>query len=167
MLPESHTPRPKCMHGYAIILYCGTSFIQASINWTLHLPNLLDSQKLFRYSQVKIINMTSNSSLGSDDVGIPSMKCKRKVVCIEKKLKICCRHEMGQSYTSSSKEYGLRKSTIHDIVQSEDWLTEYAMEIQLNMLQDQKEALLGDPRMMSWIRLFRNGLWECQSLGRF
>ena len=37
---------------------------------------------------------------------------------------------MGQSYTSLSKEYGLGKSTIHDIVQSEDRLTEYAMEIQ-------------------------------------
>ena len=37
---------------------------------------------------------------------------------------------MGQSYTSLSKEYGLGKLTIHDIVQSEDWLTEYALEIQ-------------------------------------
>ena len=37
---------------------------------------------------------------------------------------------MGQSYTSLSKEYCLRKSTIHDIVQSEDRLMEYAMEIQ-------------------------------------
>ena len=37
---------------------------------------------------------------------------------------------MGQSYTSLSKEYGLRKSTIHDIVQSEDQLIEYATEIQ-------------------------------------
>ena len=61
---------------------------------------------------------------------------------------------MEQSYTSLSKEYGLRKSTIHDIVQSEDRLTEYEMEIQLNMLQDQKAALLEDPSMISWIRLF-------------
>ena len=37
---------------------------------------------------------------------------------------------MAQSYTSLSKEYGLGKPTIHDIVQSEDRLTEYAMEIQ-------------------------------------
>ena len=58
------------------------------------------------------------------------MKRKRKVVSIEKKLEICSRLEMGQSYTSLSKEYGLRKSTMHDIVQSEDRLTEYAMEIQ-------------------------------------
>ena len=49
---------------------------------------------------------------------------------IEKKLEICRRHEMGQSYTSLSKEYGLGKWTIHDIVQSEDRLTEYAIEIQ-------------------------------------
>ena len=116
--------------------------------------------------------MASNSTLGSDVAGIPSTKCKRKVVSIEKKLEICCRHEMGQSYTSLSKEYGLGKSTIHDIVQSEDRLTEYAMEIQLNMLQDQKEALLEDPRMTSWIRLFmcgfyRSGQWECQTLGQF
>ena len=116
--------------------------------------------------------MASNSTLGSDVAGIPSMKRKRKVVSIEKKLEICCRHKMEQSYTSLSKEYGLRKSTIHDIVQSEDQLTECAMEIQLNMLQDQKEALLEDPRMTNWIRLFicgfyRNGQWERQSLGRF
>ena len=45
-------------------------------------------------------------------------------------LEICRRHKMGQSYTSLSKEYGLRKSTIHDIVQSEDRLTEYSLEIQ-------------------------------------
>ena len=153
----------------------GTSFIQTLINLTLHLPNLLDSQKLFRYSHVKIINVASNSSLGSDVVGIPSTKRKRKVVSIEKKLEICCRHEMGQSYASLLKECGLRKSTIHeydDIIQSEDCLTEYAMEIQLNMLQDQKEALLEDPRMTSYIRLFicvfyRNRQWERQSLGRF
>ena len=74
--------------------------------------------------------MASNPSLSSDVAGIPSTKCKRKVVSIEKKLEICCRHEMGQSYTSLSKEYGLGKSTIHDIVQSEDRLTEYAIEIQ-------------------------------------
>ena len=49
---------------------------------------------------------------------------------IEKKLEICCRHKMGQSYTSLSKEYSLGKSTIHDIVQSEDQLIEYALEIQ-------------------------------------
>ncbi len=49
---------------------------------------------------------------------------------IEKKLEICRRQKMGQSYTSLSKEYGLRKSTVHDIVQSEDQLTEYVLEIQ-------------------------------------
>ena len=59
---------------------------------------------------------------------------------MEKKLEICCTHKMGQSYTSLSKECGLGKSTIHDIVQGEDQLKEYTMEIQLNMLQDQKEA---------------------------
>ena len=76
--------------------------------------------------------MVSNSLLtsSSDVAGIPSTKRKRKVVSIEKKLEICRRHEMGQSYTSLSKEYGLGKSTIHDIVQSEDRLTEYAIEIQ-------------------------------------
>ena len=74
--------------------------------------------------------MASNSLLGSDGVGIPSTKLKRKVVSIEKKLEICSRHEMGQSYTSLSKEYGLGKLTIHDIVQSEDRLIEYAIEIQ-------------------------------------
>ena len=114
--------------------------------------------------------MASNPSLSSDVAGIPSTKCKRKVVSIEKKLEICCRHEMGQSYTSLSKEYGLGKSTIHDIIQSEDQLTEYAMEIQ--HVSGPKEALLEDPSMMSWIRLFvcgfyKNGQWERQSLGRF
>ena len=67
--------------------------------------------------------MASNPLLSSDG----SMKCKRRVVSIEKKLEICCRHKMGQSDTSLSKEYGLGKSTIHDIVQSEDRLTEYTM----------------------------------------
>ena len=57
--------------------------------------------------------MMANSSLGSNVAGIPSTKHKRKVVPIEKKLEICCRHEMGQSYTSLSKEYGLGKSTIY------------------------------------------------------
>ena len=37
---------------------------------------------------------------------------------------------MGQSYTPLLKECGLGKSTVHDIIQSEDRLTEYAMEIQ-------------------------------------
>ena len=55
---------------------------------------------------------------------------------------VCRRHKMGQSYTSLTKEYSLRKSTIHDIVQSEDRLTEYMLKY--NMLQDQKEALLKD-----------------------
>ena len=104
--------------------------MQTLINRMLHLPNLLDSQKLFRYSHVNIINMVSNSSLSSDVAGIPSTKLKRKFVSMEKKLKICRRHKMGQSYTSLSKEYGLGKSTMHDIIQSEDRLTEYAMEIQ-------------------------------------
>ena len=68
----------------------------------------------------------SSSSLSSDvDVPSCSKKCERKVVSIEKKLEICRRHKMVQSYTSLSKEYGLGKSTIHDIVQSEDRLTEY------------------------------------------
>ena len=58
------------------------------------------------------------------------MKHQRIVVSIEKKLEICRRHKMGQSYTSLSKEYDLGKSTIHDIVQSKDRLTEYAIEIQ-------------------------------------
>ena len=78
--------------------YSGTSFIRTSINQMLHLLNLLDSQKLFRYSHVKIMSIASNSTLGSDVAGIPSMKLKRKVMSIEKKLEICCRHEMGQSY---------------------------------------------------------------------
>ena len=73
--------------------------------------------------------MVSNSLLSSDG-GVPSTKHKRRVVSIEKKLEICRRHKMGQSHTSLSKEYGLGKLTIHDIVQSEDRLTEYAMEIQ-------------------------------------
>ena len=102
--------------------------------------------------------MASNSSFSSDVAGISSTKRKRKVVSIEKKLEICCRHEMGQSYTSLSKEYGLGKSPIHDIVQSEDRLTEYAMEY--NMLQDQKEALSEDPSMTSWIRLFTCGFYR-------
>ena len=54
-----------------------------------------------------MINMASNSLHGSD-FGIPSTKHKRKVVSIEKKWKICRRHEMGQPYTSLSKEYGLK-----------------------------------------------------------
>ena len=87
--------------------YSGTSFIRTLINQTLHLLNLQDSQKLFRYSHVKFINMACNSSLSSDFAGIPSMKRKRKVVSIEKKPELCCRHEMGPSYTSVSKEYGL------------------------------------------------------------
>ena len=73
----------------------------------------------------------SSSSLSSDvDVPSCSKKRKRKVVSIEKKLEICRRHKMGQPYSSLSKEYGLGKSTIHDIVQSEDRLTEYLLEIQ-------------------------------------
>ena len=78
--------------------------------------------------------MAFNSSLGFNVAGIPSTKHKRKVVSIENKLEICCRHEMRQSHTSWLKENGLGKSTIHDIIQSEDRLTEYAMDIQLNML---------------------------------
>ena len=67
--------------------------------------------------------MVSNSLLtsSSDVAGIPSTyastKRKRKVVSIKKKLEICHRHEMEQSYTSLSKEYGLGKSTIHDMDQ--------------------------------------------------
>ena len=61
---------------------------------------------------------------------VNNKKRKRKVMSIEKKLEICCRHKMGQLYTSLSKEYNLGKSTIHDIVQSEDRLIEYALEIQ-------------------------------------
>ena len=47
--------------------------------------------------------MASNSLLtsSSDVAGIPSTKRKRKVVSIEKKLEICRRHEMGQSYKVS------------------------------------------------------------------
>ena len=73
--------------------------------------------------------MASSSSLSSN-VDVSCKKCKRKVVSIEKKLEICRRHKMRQSYTSLSKEYNLGKSTIHDIVQSEDRLTEYVLEIQ-------------------------------------
>ena len=69
----------------------------------------------------------ASSSLLSSDVDV---RRKRKVVSIEKKLEICCRHKMKQSYTSLSKEYNLGESTIHDIIQSEDRLTEYALEIQ-------------------------------------
>ena len=53
--------------------------------------------------------MASNSLLSSDVAGIPSMKRKRKVVSIEKKLEICRQHEMGQSYTSLSKVIWSRK----------------------------------------------------------
>ena len=56
--------------------------------------------------------MASSLSL-SFDIDVPSKKRKRKVVSIERKLEICCKHKIGQSYTSLSKEY---KSTIHDIV---------------------------------------------------
>ena len=50
-----------------------------------------------------------SSSLLSSDVDVPSCskKRERRVVSIEKKLEICRRHKMGQSYTSLSKEYGL------------------------------------------------------------
>ena len=74
--------------------------------------------------------MASSHVSSSSDADVPSKKCKRKVVSIEKKLKICHKHKMGQSYTSLSKEYDLGKSTVHDIIQSEDRLTEYALEIQ-------------------------------------
>ena len=74
--------------------------------------------------------MASSRVSSSSDADIPSNKRKRKVVSIEKKLEICCKHKMGQSYTSLSKEYGLGKSTVPDIVQSEDRLTEYVLEIQ-------------------------------------
>ena len=74
--------------------------------------------------------MASSRVSSSSDADVPSKKRKRKVVSIEKKLEICRKHKMGQSYTSLSKEYGLRKSTVHDIVQNEDRLTEYALEIQ-------------------------------------
>ena len=70
--------------------------------------------------------MASSSSLCSD-VDVPSKKRKRKVTSIERKPEICRKHKMGQSYTSLSEEY---KSIIHDIVQSVDRLTEYALEIQ-------------------------------------
>ena len=73
--------------------------------------------------------MASSSSL-SFDIDVPSKKRKRKVVSIERKLEICRKHKIEQSYTSLSKEYGLGKSIIHDIVQSKDRLTEYALEIQ-------------------------------------
>ena len=54
------------------------------------------------------------------------------------------------------------------IVQSEDQMTEYALEIQHALAA--KEALLEDPGMKSWIRLFIYGFsiskqWECPSLG--
>ena len=117
--------------------------------------------------------MASNSLLSSDVAGIPSTKRKRKVLSIEKKLEICCRHEMEQSYTSLSKEYGLGKLTIHDIIQSEDRLTEYAMEMQ--HASGPKEALLEDQSMTSWKSMtswiicgfYRNGQWKRQSLGWF
>ena len=59
------------------------------------------------------------SLLLSSDV-VSSKKHKRKVVSIEKKLEICCRHKIGVVYFSLSKEYNL---SIHDIIQSEDGLT--------------------------------------------
>ena len=73
-----------CMH------YSGTSFIRTSINRTLHLPSFLDSQKLFRYSHVKIINMASNSSLGSDVVDIiiyPVRNVKEKLCLLKRSWK--------------------------------------------------------------------------------
>ena len=87
-------------------------------------------KKLFRHSYVIISNMASSRVSSSSDADVPSKKRKRKVVSIEKKLEICRKHKMGQSYTSLSKEYGLGKSTVHDIVQSEDRLTKYALEMQ-------------------------------------
>ena len=74
---------------------------------------------------------------------------------IEKKLEICRRHKMGQSYTSLLKEYSLGKLTILDIVQSEDRLTEYALEI-----RHASEALLEDLSMKSWIRLSIYGFYR-------
>ena len=64
------------------------------------------------------------------DVGVNGKKHKKKVVSIEMKLEICCRHKMGQSYLSLLKDYNLGKLTIYDIIQSEDQLTEYTLEIQ-------------------------------------
>ena len=61
------------------------------------------------------------SSLLNSDIDVPSKKRKRKVVFIERKLEICHKLKMGHLYTSLSKKY---KSTIHDIVQSVDRLTE-------------------------------------------
>ena len=112
--------------------YSGTPFIRTPINQTLHLLNLLDSQKIIQDSHIIIStkNMASShisSSLLSSNADVSSKKCKRKVVSIKKKLEIYCRHKMGQSYTSLSKECGLGKSTI---VQSEDRLIEYMLEIQ-------------------------------------
>ena len=59
----------------------------------------------------------------------PVQNVKGKLCLLKRSWKYVI-DKMGQSYTSLSKEYGLRKSTIHDIVQSEDQLTEYAIEIQ-------------------------------------
>ena len=68
-----------------------------SIYWTSW-----DSQKLVWYLYIKYM---ASSSLLSFDINVPGKKCKRKVVSIERKLEICHKHKMGQSYTSLSKEY--------------------------------------------------------------
>ena len=78
----------------------------------------------------------------------PVQNIKEKL-SIENKLEICHRHEMGQSYISLSKKYGLGKSPIHDIIQSEDRVTEYAMEIQ-HASGSKRE----DPSMTSCLHLW-------------
>ena len=92
--------------------------------------------------------MASSCVSSSSDADVPSKKHKRKVVSIEKKLEVYRNHKMGQSYTSLSKEYGLGKSTVYDIVQSEDRLTEYALEIQ-HASGPKRSIIRKDPSMMS------------------
>ena len=64
--------------------------------------------------------MASTSSLSSY-VDVSSKSVKGNLCLLKRKLEICCRHKMGHSYTSLSKEYNLDKLTIHGLTfQSED-----------------------------------------------
>ena len=68
------------------------------------------------------------TSHGDND--IVGKKKKRIVLSIETKLKISRKQSLGQTIPSLATEYNLGKSTISDIIQSEDRLKVFAPEIE-------------------------------------
>ena len=124
---------------YLCTIFSGTSFIRTSINRTLHLLNLLDNQKLFQYSHVKIINMASNSSLSSNVSGIPSTKHTTKVVSIERSWKYVVHMKWDNRILLYQKNMVL-ENRLHmtSFKVRIDWQN---MQWKYNMLQDQKKKI--------------------------